>query len=340
MSDESALWAAIQADPQDETLRLAYADWLQEHADPREPWFRSPDVWRWFPVADAGLMDWWFGPHEVPPVERIVRQIAKPDPRLGWAAPGHLLSALGSAAVPRIREWWLESPVERAPNAFGLLDFFQQFPPPKLTAVGTLVKRLKAGTWAEQWLAIIDLGHHGPAAAKAVPALVDLPFHESEWEELYPVPDRHHPHATAFYHTLGCIGPAAASAAPVLAQDGWYNGTAYQALFKIRPDPLVVLEHINDDNNEDTRLGLDVVQQLDPTGTDALVHAVRHHRGRKRYLAAELLGEMGAGAAHVVPALREVLQGLSENDWDREEAEGMLQWAIKQLNGETPEPGG
>ena len=32
--DESALLAAISADPADDTARLVYADWLDEHAQP------------------------------------------------------------------------------------------------------------------------------------------------------------------------------------------------------------------------------------------------------------------------------------------------------------------
>src|SRR4051794_586533 len=31
--EQSALWAAIRANPDDDTPRLVYADWLQEHGD-------------------------------------------------------------------------------------------------------------------------------------------------------------------------------------------------------------------------------------------------------------------------------------------------------------------
>lgn len=49
MSEQAAFLAAIRAEPDDDTRRLAYADWLQEHGDePGARWIRarvaSPDV--------------------------------------------------------------------------------------------------------------------------------------------------------------------------------------------------------------------------------------------------------------------------------------------------------
>ena len=39
MTDENALLAAIWANPQDDTVRLVYADWLEETGDPaRAAW--------------------------------------------------------------------------------------------------------------------------------------------------------------------------------------------------------------------------------------------------------------------------------------------------------------
>src|SRR5215213_4661741 len=44
MSDEDALLAAIAANPEEDTPRLAYADWLDEHADALPG--RAPDAVR------------------------------------------------------------------------------------------------------------------------------------------------------------------------------------------------------------------------------------------------------------------------------------------------------
>jgi uncharacterized protein (TIGR02996 family) len=40
MDEEKGFIAAIPADPDDDTTRLAYADWLDEHDDPRAEWLR------------------------------------------------------------------------------------------------------------------------------------------------------------------------------------------------------------------------------------------------------------------------------------------------------------
>lgn len=40
MTDEKALIEALQASPDDDDLRLIYADWLEERADPRADYFR------------------------------------------------------------------------------------------------------------------------------------------------------------------------------------------------------------------------------------------------------------------------------------------------------------
>lgn len=41
MTDEGTFIAAIQADPSNDTLRLAYADWLEESGDPRGDFLRA-----------------------------------------------------------------------------------------------------------------------------------------------------------------------------------------------------------------------------------------------------------------------------------------------------------
>src|SRR5262245_27846051 len=46
MSDEAAFLAAIRAAPDDVTLRLVYADWLDERGDPRAAWVRREVRWR------------------------------------------------------------------------------------------------------------------------------------------------------------------------------------------------------------------------------------------------------------------------------------------------------
>jgi uncharacterized protein (TIGR02996 family) len=40
MSEDAGLFAALCAHPEDEPLRLVYADWLDERGDPRGEWLR------------------------------------------------------------------------------------------------------------------------------------------------------------------------------------------------------------------------------------------------------------------------------------------------------------
>src|SRR6516162_5562347 len=76
MSDRAALYAAVCANPDDDTPRLVFADWLQEHGeDKRAEIIRaevelyrcqnadspSADVWRFFDACnydDLGDIDW------------------------------------------------------------------------------------------------------------------------------------------------------------------------------------------------------------------------------------------------------------------------------------------
>ena len=40
MSEEAAFLTAIAANPEDDTARLVYADWLQDRSDPRAEYVR------------------------------------------------------------------------------------------------------------------------------------------------------------------------------------------------------------------------------------------------------------------------------------------------------------
>jgi uncharacterized protein (TIGR02996 family) len=53
MNDEAAFLAAIAAAPDDRTLPLVFADWLEERDDPRGRWIRDRDVRPWMGAAFA-----------------------------------------------------------------------------------------------------------------------------------------------------------------------------------------------------------------------------------------------------------------------------------------------
>jgi uncharacterized protein (TIGR02996 family) len=264
MSDEAALWAAVAADPGDDTLRLAYADWLDERGDPRAAWFRSDEVWHHAKYHPAEVLNRAAARRTAPGRATARRVHRRPlAARLSRHANAPAGDRVGvRAAHPGVGGGRTARAV---PAARGSARLPASVPAAGPRPVPELVRRVRRGGWFEQWLAVIDLGHHGPAAAKAVPALLRMRYHKV-WDtadELYH-DGRGAPVLLAYYHTLGCIGPAAAPAAPALAVDGWYNEAAYEALRKIRPDPLVVLKHTNDDNEWDALEGLRVVAEIDP----------------------------------------------------------------------------
>src|SRR5262245_40796445 len=51
MKDEAAFVAAVAADPADESLKLVFADWLEERGDPRGAWLRDKQLRPWMGPA-------------------------------------------------------------------------------------------------------------------------------------------------------------------------------------------------------------------------------------------------------------------------------------------------
>ena len=56
-SEEAAFWAALEANPTDDTTRLVFADWLDDRSDPRADWIRDAELAKYmaarFPDAVA-----------------------------------------------------------------------------------------------------------------------------------------------------------------------------------------------------------------------------------------------------------------------------------------------
>src|SRR5688572_29076279 len=53
MSEEAGFLKALAEEPNDESTRLAFADWLTERDDPRAPWARDADLFRFATPALA-----------------------------------------------------------------------------------------------------------------------------------------------------------------------------------------------------------------------------------------------------------------------------------------------
>src|SRR4051812_28022803 len=56
MNHEDAFWQAIRAAPDDDDLRLIFADWLEDRGDPRGPFLRAQvQLAAWPPEAPSRL---------------------------------------------------------------------------------------------------------------------------------------------------------------------------------------------------------------------------------------------------------------------------------------------
>lgn len=89
MNDEAAFLAAIAAAPKDETLQLVFADWLEEHDDPRGKWSRNHDIRPWMGATFAN------------PVPPILEAIAKDKQVI---AARRAAEAIGEPIVPGLVE--------------------------------------------------------------------------------------------------------------------------------------------------------------------------------------------------------------------------------------------
>lgn len=329
MDHEAAFLSAIRAAPGDATTRLVFADWLEERGDPRAAWVRDDAIWEWM-APDAT--------HPVPrllaaaPAIRLSTPPARrPDPAL-LARVGSVLARLGPAVVMEVRRWLRGHPDHWPCRE--VQDFVAAHPPTPLRAIDELRAELHKPSWYDQWEATLDLGFHGPAAAVALPDL----YAGSDHDDLGLMQDELDPEdelvINAFFRTVGRIGPAAAGAAIDLAENLWYYSTAREAILLVRPDPELVLEHINDDNTADTELGVDLAAALAPDRVAFLTRAAQQQEGRKRWAAIFLLGEMGPRAAAALPALEALSR--DESSWDADTIRQLVTEAVGKIRTQAP----
>ena len=89
MPEEAVFWAALADDPADEPARLAFADWLEERADPRAGWLRDPEL--------AAFMR----PGSADPTLALIEALQSEDHETWWP-PIALLGRVGAPAVPAL----------------------------------------------------------------------------------------------------------------------------------------------------------------------------------------------------------------------------------------------
>lgn len=328
--DEVAFLAAIAAAPDDVLPRLVFADWLEDRSDPRAAWVRDADIWEWM-KSDAR-----------DPVPGILEALPA-LPHYGPEADNHdwkrrekaecAIAKLGPACLTALRKWYQEHP-DCWPN-YAVQEIVAAHRPDKLQSVRTLQRKLKEGSWAEVWFAVVDLGFHGPTAAPAVTALTKLDGYD-RWPKLYEtVENNERAIENAVIRTLAQIGPPAAlKAVPWLASVMWiYEESAAEALIQLRADPDLIVDHINTDESHEVEAGIRSILELADDPVAFLIRNAQRHTGRRAYTSLYLLAEMGPKAAAALPALHDLINNRTK--WDADYVSTAANHAIEAINSKT-----
>jgi uncharacterized protein (TIGR02996 family) len=200
VDEEQALLAAVRANPNDSTLRLAFADWLLEHDQvERSEWIRDLEIF------------WWMGPDYVSPMPAILEWLKLTDP-IERDKAGPVIRRLGNAVVEPLRGAF-NSGGEQLRQ--GIAEIFSWIRDGTPLPVPQLIVSVRSPDLPTTRLAVIELGWHGPAAAPALPALIEAwdRIDEEATDELSV-----RGFGCTLARTFGQIGPAAIAAAPLLTE--------------------------------------------------------------------------------------------------------------------------
>ncbi len=310
--EESAFWHAIAESPDDESVRLIFADWLEDRGDPRAAWFRDP------------LLSRWMRPGAADPVPALLAELDRDDQELDQVVIT-ALGRVGAAAAPALLQRCRDGSDDQAYWAGqALAEMDGAVLQPHLPELIRLLP--KAGRFLDG-----ALGKIGLEAAPAVPALL-----EAE--------QRGHISTAALALVLEAIGPGAAAGVPRLVAIACRNGeeaslVAARALAAIGPETiepfLAELNRVDPDLLFLVATGLseygcavvprlvDVLREPDSQRRDAAVLALArlapelalpHLIGGLRAKAPPIRGlyvravrEIGAAAAAAAPVLQELL---------------------------------
>jgi uncharacterized protein (TIGR02996 family) len=315
MRDEADFLRALSSDPGDDVARLAFADWLEEHGDPRAAWVRDPAIFRWM------------GPTVGDPVPALLEALRRNEYPLSKEAAA-VLVRVGGAAVPALlAEIDNAGPgAEHAGKALSEMASALALP-----IIDRLVELADSGDEAIRGPAIHALRAVGPAALPALPALIAaLPggwdHSDSKVAELA-------------VQVLKNLGPAAVDAVGVLLEQYVYPETRVsEALLAIGPagvpnmlahigrldpeyclraaEPLELMgagivpllrQALEDDDVQVRAVAALALAKTAPE--DALPHLLDaiesglFEEGDRTYLV-QTIAEMGPAAASAVPTLR------------------------------------
>lgn len=322
-TEEAAFWAALAADPADDTARLAFIDWLDERSDPRARWLRDADLARYM---RPGASD---------PIPGLFEALDSEDYGV-WDPATELFGRIGPSVVPALLARAKDEDYDRASRAVRALagmDADSLRP-----ILGELIALLAAPVSYEACNALEKLG---PDVAPNVPALVAAEEHD-------------YITARSFASVMRAIGPGAEPAVPRLvtimcwntddasseaaaalaaiglhtldaALDGLNRVDAdyfYHGAYGIERFGEAAVPRLTEVANEppgDRRTGaiLALARLAPAVAAPHLIDLLRTtHSSYVLELILERVTELGPAAAEAAPALREMLRGDSGRGYE------------------------
>ncbi len=153
-AEESVFLVAIEQNPEDETTRLVFADWLEERGDPRASWVRDPEIWE-FMRPDAS-----------DPIPKLIAFLQRQDYQRN--SPATLLPRVGPACVPALCDALQD---QNACVRRSVAECLGDLGPGAAASVPALISALQDEYTAVQRSAASALGKIGPAASVSAPFL-------------------------------------------------------------------------------------------------------------------------------------------------------------------------
>jgi HEAT repeat protein len=240
------------------------------------------------------------GPPAAEAVPELIAVLDDPEERVGQEAV-EALGQIGKAAVPALIDALVKATAWRVRR--GAAAALSRIGPAAAGAVPTLINAVRGPKMEIRRAAAEALGKIGPPAAEAaIPALVETLGGRATMAVL-----------AAAAEALGAMGPAATTAVPrltiLLKDDRWQVGSAAaEALGKIGPTAADAVSELIAVALDSAKwrpavaaaiVAIGKIGPVKPEVIPTLVRALKNHEGE----AAQALGMIGPAAAEAIPAL-------------------------------------
>jgi uncharacterized protein (TIGR02996 family) len=281
VNEEAGFLKAIADNPDDDTARLAFADWLEERDDARGPWVRDKDIWVWMK------------PDARDPTEKVLAGVRK-----GQSHAVNALQKMGAGVVPAI----LAELREAKPRTASLLYYsLGQIGPTAEAQLPRLLDAARDPITQVQIGAIDCLGGLVKRSEDARQRVIDALSESDETVRSHAV------------SALGAVGPEGVAAIPRLlalarqAKRGTFDSTAWNALGVIggmgKAAACAIPDLVSMLSNDD--IGNNAIYALKQIGVNAvrpLLGASKDFTENAIWRAVEVLKGIGAEA---IPLLNE-----------------------------------